>query len=54
MPLEGDENWFLSSRNLLAIHDGFDDLFFGCVDLNLDDKLGDEWVVERHDGADLW
>ena len=53
VPLGGDGNWFLSSRNLLATRDGFDDLFFGHVDLNLDYKLGDKWAVERYEGACL-
>ena len=40
------EQWYLSSRNLLTTRDGFDDLFFGYLDLNLGYDLGDGWAVE--------
>lgn len=43
-PLEGD--WYLSSRNLLTSRDGFDDFFFGYLDLNLGHDLGDGWAIE--------
>jgi hypothetical protein len=57
-PLEGD--WYLSSRNLLTSRDGFDDFFFGYLDLNLGRDLGEGWAAEagyRHawlDMGDYW
>ncbi len=42
--LDGD--WYLSSRNLLTTRDGFDDVFFGYLDLNLGRDLGDGWATE--------
>lgn len=41
-----DDQWYLSSRNLLTTREGFDDLFFGYLDLNLGYDLGDGWAVE--------
>ena len=41
-----NEDWFLSSRNLLTSRDGFDDFFFGYLDLNLGKNLGDGWSAE--------
>lgn len=40
------DGWYLSSRNLVTSRDGFDDLFFGYLDLNLGYDLGDGWAVE--------
>ncbi len=40
------EKWYLSSRNLLTTRDGFDDLFFAYLDLNLGYKLGKGWATE--------
>jgi len=40
------DDWYLSSRNLLTTRDGFDDVFFGYLDLNLGYDLGDGWAVE--------
>lgn len=50
------DRWFLSSRNLLTSRDGFDDVFFGYLDLNLGYDLGDGWAVEsgyRHAWLEL-
>jgi len=44
VPLE--DAWYLSSRNLLTTRDGFNDLFFGYLDLNLGYDLGDGWATE--------
>ena len=41
-----DDTWYLSSRNLLTSRDGFDDIFFGYLDLNLGYDLGDGWAIE--------
>jgi len=41
-----NEAWFLSSRNLLTSRNGFDDFFFGYVDLNLGYNLGSNWSAE--------
>ena len=41
-----DDKWYLSSRNLLTTRDGFDDLFFGYLDLNLGYDLGGGWAAE--------
>lgn len=56
-----NEDWFLSSRNLLVTRDGFGDFFFGYLDINLGYELGDDWSVEggyRHArlklGDDFW
>ncbi|NNC89915.1 MAG: DUF2490 domain-containing protein [Akkermansiaceae bacterium] len=52
--LSGD--WYLASRNLLTTVNGFDDLFFGYVDLNLGYDLGGGWAVEagyRHAWLDI-
>ena len=43
-PLKNE--WYLSSRNLLTTRDGFNDMFFGYLDLNLGYDLGDGWAVE--------
>lgn len=41
-----NDRWYLSSRNLLTTRDGFDDLFFGYIDLNLGYKLSKQWSVD--------
>ena len=41
-----DDSWYLSSRNLLTTREGFDDTFFGYLDLNLGYDLNDAWSVE--------
>jgi len=41
-----DDSWYLSSRNLLTTRDGFDDAFFGYLDLNLGYDLNDSWSAE--------
>ena len=41
-----EDGWYLSSRNLLTSRDGFDDVFFGYLDLNLGYDLGEGWSVE--------
>lgn len=41
-----NDDWYLSSRNLLTSRDGFDDFFFGYLDLNLGRELGDGWAAE--------
>ena len=40
------DTWYLSSRNLLASRDGFDDFFFGYLDLNLGYNLKNGLAVE--------
>ena len=40
------DDWYLSSRNLLVTRDGFDDTFFGYLDLNLGRDLGSGWALE--------
>jgi len=40
------DKWYLSSRNLMTTRDGFDDFFFGYLDLNLGYNLGKGWAVE--------
>lgn len=40
------DKWYLSSRNLLTTRDGFNDRFFGYLDLNLGYKLGNGWSAE--------
>lgn len=44
IPLE--EDWYLMSRNLMVTRDGFEDLFFGYLDLNVGRSLGDGWTAE--------
>ncbi len=41
-----DEGWYLASRNLITSRDGFDDLFFGYLDLNLGYELSKKWSIE--------
>lgn len=41
-----EDGWYLSSRNLLTSRDGFNDVFFGYLDLNLGYELGDGWAAE--------
>ncbi|MCB1228847.1 MAG: DUF2490 domain-containing protein [Verrucomicrobiae bacterium] len=47
LPL-GEGPWYLSSRNLLTSREGFDDFFFGYLDLNLGRELGEDsgWAAE--------
>jgi hypothetical protein len=40
------DKWYLSSRNLLNTRDGFDDFYFGYLDLNLGYNLGKGWATE--------
>lgn len=50
------DQWYLSSRNLLTSREGFDDFFFGYLDLNLGYELGDGWAAEvgyRHAWLEL-
>ncbi len=50
------DGWYLSSRNLFTSRDGFDDFFFGYLDLNLGYELGDGWAAEagyRHAWLEL-
>jgi hypothetical protein len=54
VPLE--DEYYLSSRNLMTTREGFDDLFFGYLDLNLGYDFGDGWTVEggyRHAWLEL-
>jgi len=40
------DSWYLSSRNLLTTRDGFNDLFFGYLDLNIGRSLDEKWSAE--------
>ncbi|MCB1064859.1 MAG: DUF2490 domain-containing protein [Verrucomicrobiae bacterium] len=44
LPLQ--DGWYLSSRNLFTSREGFDDFFFGYLDLNLGHELGEAWSAE--------
>lgn len=40
------DGWYLSSRNLMATRDGFNDMFFSYLDLNIGHSLGEKWAAE--------